>query len=148
MLVRVSEGYGIEENIKQLYTFLASNYNTGDEIYLFGYSRGAFTVRSLAGMIAYSGLLQRNQLAKVHDAFEAYRAKKSVSDVLPGARAVNITFIGCFDTVGSLGIPDWFSNWAMRRYIQVHEICRKLCSLRVLRTVSSADIPCPMPCVR
>ena len=49
-------GWGLKRNIRELYKFLCRNYKSGDRIYLFGFSRGAFTVRLLAGMIAYCGV--------------------------------------------------------------------------------------------
>lgn len=54
-------GYGLKRTIKELYTFLVNNYEQGDKIYLFGFSRGAYTVRLLAGMILACGLLKKNQ---------------------------------------------------------------------------------------
>ena len=44
-------GLGLDEDIREAYTFLALNYEPGDEVFLFGFSRGAYTVRSLAGLI-------------------------------------------------------------------------------------------------
>ena len=55
-------GWGLSRNIRQAYTFLSLNYEPGDRIYLFGFSRGAFTVRSLAGMVLDVGLLKRDAL--------------------------------------------------------------------------------------
>ena len=52
-------GYGLSRNIRRAYAFLALNYEPGDRIFLFGFSRGAFTVRSLAGMIGCCGLVPR-----------------------------------------------------------------------------------------
>src|SRR5690606_17210148 len=52
-------GRGLEENIHQAYRFLIANYEPGDEIFLFGFSRGAFTARSLGGMIRKCGILGR-----------------------------------------------------------------------------------------
>lgn len=52
-------GRGISENIREVYSFLAANYTPGDEIVLIGFSRGAFTVRSVASMIRDLGLLTR-----------------------------------------------------------------------------------------
>ncbi|MBE9103867.1 DUF2235 domain-containing protein [Nostoc cf. edaphicum LEGE 07299] len=105
-------GLGIDRNIEDGYRFLSLNYVPGDEIYLFGFSRGAYTVRSLAGMIYCSGLLDRPHVTKAHEAYELYRNggvkpkdqeavkyRKSYGDRVP------INLIGCFDTVGSLGIP-------------------------------------------
>ncbi|MBI3798630.1 MAG: DUF2235 domain-containing protein, partial [Deltaproteobacteria bacterium] len=54
-------GYGISDNIKEGYRFLVSNYRQGDEIYLFGFSRGAYTARSLAGLIRNLGILKREK---------------------------------------------------------------------------------------
>ena len=51
-------GHGLDRNIQQGHKFLADNYESGDEIYLFGFSRGAYTARSLAGMIRNIGLLR------------------------------------------------------------------------------------------
>ena len=51
-------GWGLSRNIREAYAFLAMNYEPGDRIYLFGFSRGAFTVRSLAGLIGQCGLLK------------------------------------------------------------------------------------------
>ena len=51
-------GVGISDNIKLLYEFLCVNYQAGDSLFLFGFSRGAFTVRSLAGLLSCCGLLK------------------------------------------------------------------------------------------
>jgi uncharacterized protein (DUF2235 family) len=105
-------GVGIDNNIQDCYRFLSFNYCQGDEIYLFGFSRGAYTIRSLAGMIYCSGLLERTHITRAPEAYELYRNR----DIKPrdreavqyrqtyGAR-VPITLLGCFDTVGALGIP-------------------------------------------
>jgi uncharacterized protein (DUF2235 family) len=77
-------GIGVPSNVRKLYRFLCWNWEPGDEIYLFGFSRGAFTVRTLAGMVRYQGLMplmmgdrpvtdtemKRNSMR----AWEAYRA--------------------------------------------------------------------------
>lgn len=105
-------GLGIDQNIQDAYRFLSLNYERGDEIYLFGFSRGAYTVRSLAGMIHCSGLLDRPHITRASEAYELYRNR----DIKPKDRVaadyreeygdrVPITLLGCFDTVGALGIP-------------------------------------------
>ncbi len=66
-------GLGIDRNIEDAYRFLSLNYVAGDEIYLFGFSRGAYRVRSLAGMIYCSGLLSRPHVTRAHEAYELYR---------------------------------------------------------------------------
>ena len=51
-------GQGLDENIRLAYEWLIENYNDGDEIFIFGFSRGAYTARSLAGLIAIDGILK------------------------------------------------------------------------------------------
>ncbi|WP_273145291.1 DUF2235 domain-containing protein [Oceanicaulis alexandrii] len=106
-------GGGLEEKIYDAYRFLSLNYCEGDEIWLFGFSRGAYTVRSLAGLIYNSGLLHRRNLGKLSEAYELYRSKtlKPSSWKCREFRERNgfepdIHFLGCWDTVGALGIPD------------------------------------------
>ena len=106
-------GAGLDSNVREAYRFLAGNYEEGDEIYLFGFSRGAYTVRSLAGMIGFAGMLGRRQMTEVAEAYELYRKEKH-RDAAPaaafrskhGTRVPPITLLGCWDTVGALGIPD------------------------------------------
>lgn len=113
-------GLGISRNIMSAYRWLAENYRSGDEIYLFGFSRGAYTARSLAGFIGCCGLLDLKH-ASVDQPWE--RIRKAYEDVYRGGAkpepatwpqladahghtTIKIKFIGVWDTVGSLGIPD------------------------------------------
>ena len=108
-------GMGINLNIIQAYQFIAENYEPGDEIYLFGFSRGAYTARSVAGFIRNSGLLRKEYSDKLEEAFILYKRRDDNS--LPDADEalkfknsycydnVRIKFIGVWDTVGALGIP-------------------------------------------
>src|SRR5688572_26426384 len=57
-LIGLAFGYGIHDNVKDAYLFLMRNYQEGDRIFLFGFSRGAYTVRALAGMLFRVGLLE------------------------------------------------------------------------------------------
>src|ERR671932_2296063 len=66
-------GRGIDDHIQDAYRFLCLNYVEGDEIYLFGFSRGAYTVRSLAGLIYCSGLLSHKNIRKTSEAYQLYR---------------------------------------------------------------------------
>jgi len=119
-------GEGIDINIQELYTFLAMNYDDGDEIYLFGFSRGSYTVRSLCGFIYESGLVRRDQLQYVKEAYELYRENEDVeSDRAVSFREehgdrVPIKCLACFDTVGSLGLPfdapGFLSRFNSKRY--------------------------------
>ena len=61
-IVGGATGQGLQENVREAYSFLAINYREGDEIFLIGFSRGAWTARSVAGMIGALGLLTRQGL--------------------------------------------------------------------------------------
>jgi uncharacterized protein (DUF2235 family) len=109
-------GWGIDDKIKDAYRFLCLNCSCGDEIYLFGFSRGAYTVRCLAGLIYNSGLLRREFIRKIPEAYELYRNRDKSTHPTKGEKAilfrqqyadnVGIKVLACWDTVGSLGIPD------------------------------------------
>ncbi len=109
-------GAGIDKNIQDAYRFLVHNYEPGDALYFFGFSRGAYTVRSLAGFIRNAGLLRRDHAARTPQAYALYRNRRA--DSAPDrarARAhrrqyavadqTAIHFVGVWDTVGALGIP-------------------------------------------
>lgn len=126
-------GTGIDKNIKDIYTFLILNYEPGDEIYLFGFSRGAYTARSIGGLIRNCGILRPEYIELVDKAYELYRVRDEYtapdSAMMAGFRRQyareNITpikFIGVWDTVGSLGIPlPWYRKWNMKKY-QFHDV--------------------------
>jgi uncharacterized protein (DUF2235 family) len=110
-----TSGLGMMKNIQDGYRFIVQNYNPGDEIYLFGFSRGAYTVRSLAGMLNNCGILKRMNAAQIPEAFKFYK-KRSAKPGSPEAgawRAAHsisphrgaVDFIGVWDTVGALGVP-------------------------------------------
>ena len=116
-------GWGIDQRIQNAYRFLCCNYEVGDEIYLFGFSRGAYTARSLAGLIYNCGLLQRRYIRKTNEAYRLYRDRKikpshEQSKTFRETYAVHlddqantqvpITLLGCWDTVGSMGVPNTF----------------------------------------
>jgi uncharacterized protein (DUF2235 family) len=69
-------GWGIDKNIQDAYRFLCLNYAPGDEIYLFGFSRGAYTVRSLVGLIRSVGILPRQGVRKIPQAYQVYQDAK------------------------------------------------------------------------
>lgn len=110
-------GAGLGRNIMSAYAWLGVNYEPGDLVYLFGFSRGAFTVRSLGGLLNHAGLLDLRGLspaekwARVEAVYDkAYRDhKKDWSDpswAFFHQSAAPVAFIGVWDTVGALGIPD------------------------------------------
>jgi uncharacterized protein (DUF2235 family) len=109
-------GSGIGRNIKEAYTYLINNYEPGDELFFFGFSRGAFTVRSLAGLIRNCGLLRKDAIDQVDRAYTIYKSRAGVdkpssneSILFRRTYAVEeltkIKFIGVWDTVGALGNP-------------------------------------------
>ena len=121
-------GFGIDENIRSAYQFIAQNYLPGDEIFVFGFSRGAFTARSLAGLITSCGILKRQALGSLSDAWDYYRTDKPHSPVEFAKRYktdnhedVTITFLGVWDTVGSLGIPGGLFADANKKKFAFHD---------------------------
>ncbi len=107
----IIQGRGINRQIRRAYGWLASHYREGDRIFLFGYSRGAFAVRSLAGVIDRVGLLQREHATErgVSLVYRHYRRDPdSGASRAFAARFCHleapIQLVGVFDTVKSLGI--------------------------------------------
>ncbi len=108
-------GAGLEDNIYEAYRFLIANYEPGDEVFLFGFSRGAFTARSLAGLVRRCGLLRQDAMDEYVAARRLYRTIREPEHPAAvefrsrfawcGEEAVRIRFVGVWDTVGSLGIP-------------------------------------------
>jgi uncharacterized protein (DUF2235 family) len=105
-------GFGVGERIQGGYRFLCENYEEGDEIYLTGFSRGAFQARSLAGLIALAGLARSaapETIAAVWDYYEQDKLKpdaKRLEALRVAARfPVRIKCVAVWDTVGNLGIP-------------------------------------------
>ena len=119
-------GYGLKRNVIDIYKFVCRNYqNNGDEIFGFGFSRGAFTIRVVIGLILDQGLVQANnelELDRLATAsFEDYRRRKYHTvwweifhtdyKIAPPKAAVNnrpvqsIRFLGLWDTVAAYGLP-------------------------------------------
>jgi hypothetical protein len=114
-------GQGLSRKVLEGYLWLIEHYEdaaesaTGqaDEIYIFGFSRGAYTARSLVGFLAISGLLKTDAAARIRDAFELsriaglhehhYLAESFRSN---HSRNVKVKFLGVWDTVGALGVPE------------------------------------------
>ncbi len=129
-LVGGAFGFGLFDNVRSGYRYLALNYDPGDEIFVFGFSRGAYTARSLVGMIGRVGLLTREALISDHlpEAVRRYRRTRpdrhsfhGVSDErfkqVHGHPDLRVDFLGVFDTVGALGVPG-----AFRRGHQFHDV--------------------------
>jgi len=109
--VVLASGLGINRTIRDAYAHLSSNYKDGDKIYLFGYSRGAYAVRSLAGMIDRIGLLRKDKAIErnIRQAFRLYECEDTESVMKAFFdtnchRDIDIEMIGVWDTVKALGI--------------------------------------------
>lgn len=106
-------GGGLFQKIIDGYTKIAHAYEQDDEIFIFGFSRGAYTARSLAGMIAVCGLPVGNfSDAFVTDAFQAYRnaGQRAEFNARYNPYDAKIKMVGVWDTVGALGIPAIFGK--------------------------------------
>lgn len=108
--LNVIEGRGINRQIRRCYGVLASRYRPGDRIFLFGYSRGAYGVRSLAGLIDRVGLLRREEATEgnIRTAYRLYEnGAKSSAQAFARTKChanVRIEMIGAWDTVKALGL--------------------------------------------
>jgi uncharacterized protein (DUF2235 family) len=122
-------GDDLDDHLLNAYMFLNFNYEPNDPIYLFGFSRGAYTVRSLAGLLRKCGVLRREHVDKADAALRLYRNKKIDKDSDEAVRFraahalawprlnanigpfacppvdLSIRYLGVWDTVGALGVP-------------------------------------------
>lgn len=107
-------GFGLSRNVRDAYRFVVENFTPGDELFFFGFSRGAYTVRSVVGFIRNCGILRPEFADKIGEAYALYRNRKDRTR--PAAvqaqrfreaysQEAPIRFLGVWDTVGSLGIP-------------------------------------------
>jgi len=124
-------GHGLAENVRSLYRFIVFNYQEGDELFFFGFSRGAFTVRTLAGFMNTVGLLEKDdefytpELYKLYEACASsdgqdwYHVFRNIKDHRP---CPSIKFIGVWDTVGSLGAPAFLGYVFNRNKYKYHDV--------------------------
>ncbi|MEQ9336770.1 MAG: DUF2235 domain-containing protein [Miltoncostaeaceae bacterium] len=111
-------GFGLSERVKRAYAEIVDLYEPGDELWLFGFSRGAFTARSAAGLLRTVGILRPEHAGRLDEAYDIYRepsedgadsARARVFREAYSIRPQGIRFVGVFDTVGALGVP--VSRW-------------------------------------
>lgn len=122
-------GLGLELNIMQGYDFLVKNYEDGDEVYVLGFSRGAYTARSLVGMIRNCGLIKASFLGtSTAVAYGIYRTRDDGPDSSAAkffksmfSREIKIKFLGVWDTVGALGIPIQILNMVNAKFYEFHD---------------------------
>ncbi|NMM47815.1 DUF2235 domain-containing protein [Marinigracilibium pacificum] len=111
-------GFGLYQNVYEAYSYLMENYESGDRIFLFGFSRGAYTVRVLSGFIRLMGLLEKGCQNLIPYAFQIY-AKRNPNFKIANkfkmqyCRECPIKFMGIWDTVSSVG---YFGNWKSYPY--------------------------------
>jgi len=100
-------GTGISDQIMDGYSWLADNYQEGDRIFLFGFSRGAYAARSIAGWISNCGLLLGANVDAIADHYGVYKTRAEKRSPSKSAQVATplIHFLGAWDTVGALGIP-------------------------------------------
>jgi uncharacterized protein (DUF2235 family) len=122
-------GEGVDTVIRKAYQWLVDHYDSGDDIFIFGFSRGAYTARSLAGFIAKCGLLKAGGALGVTQLYNRYRRKDARTIwalidaqqhgapgdatleeilMLKYSMPIHIKLVGVWDTVGDLGIP-WYT---------------------------------------
>ncbi|MGY4334952.1 uncharacterized protein (DUF2235 family) [Bradyrhizobium sp. LB7.2] len=122
-------GVGIDDILLETYQWLVENYNDGDDIFIFGFSRGSYTARSLSGFVSRCGLLKPGGPLSIRQLYDRYRLGLTVPSIerlinhppknptleeswlVRYSRFVNIKFLGVFDTVGSLGVPVGISRF-------------------------------------
>lgn len=119
-------GKGLSQNVQEAYEWLMDNYDEGDDIFVFGFSRGAYTARSVAGLISKHGLLRPGSPLGTAQLFERYRrsddrtlwkllelqTNNALSDetleerwLVKYSQPVHIKMVGVWDTVGTVGVP-------------------------------------------
>lgn len=109
----LATGYGLDNDILDGYRSLCELYKDDDSIFLFGFSRGAYTVRALAGFIHMVGLLRPDQINIAHYALTSYKLASEDNDLsiawnfsrVIGGRRVTIKFAGVWDPVASVLVP-------------------------------------------
>jgi uncharacterized protein (DUF2235 family) len=130
-LVGGAFGVGLSQKIKDAYMFVVDTFAPDDELFLFGFSRGAYTARSLAGLIRNSGILRRQYASRLEDAYELYRDRSNATHPRSTEARLfratyshqpRIKFIGVWDTVGALGIPDLPTPAGIRDRWKFHDV--------------------------
>jgi uncharacterized protein (DUF2235 family) len=114
-------GDGMEANVRNLYRFIVYNYEPGDELFFFGFSRGAFTVRTLAGFMKWVELIEKDDDFWVPELYACYEGRSGKDSPawekahkrIAGKRPCPpIRMIGVWDTVGALGAPGFIGKMA------------------------------------
>lgn len=121
-------GTGTSERIRDAYRFLAERYETGDKVFGFGFSRGAFALRSLVGFIEAVGLPSHPSLVKedeLHSLYTRYQMQTEVA-LTERARKCRFDFVGLWDSVGALSFGETFNNFHKLSPTNVDVVCHAL----------------------
>ncbi len=132
-------GVGIGITVREAYLFLSKNYRAerGDKIFIFGFSRGAYAARILAGFIHVAGITdlsgipknkQENYIKKVYQAYRGdqtiYNRRKDIASITgKKPTSVSIEFLGLWDTVEALGVPNFKENYNVTNKKYVDQLC-------------------------
>jgi uncharacterized protein (DUF2235 family) len=169
MIKGLAFGSGLDDNVLDAYRYLMRTYEDGDQVFLFGFSRGAFTIRVLAGMLHAVGLLHSGAEHLVPYLWRTYRAIRTLpQDASPAekvaaqrhqdevavirrsfTRPCPVAFLGPWDTVGSVGMYNHNQAFAFTFVNESVRIVRHAVSLDERRAgfrsnVFKAD-PAPLP---
>lgn len=121
-------GKGLAKNVLDAYRFLVEAHDDGDELFLVGFSRGAYTARSVVGMVRKCGILRRDAAGHLQEAYRLYRSQVHPDDEAAEAfraahaKPVRVRFLGVWDTVGALGIPGGLFRAFNRRRYAFHDV--------------------------
>ena len=109
-------GWGLDHDVTEIYDFIANNYEPNDELFFFGFSRGAFTVRSAAALVSNVGILSAVDMSQFHSMWAAWRARDNKKPFQQSSwyrdnqhkfklHNVQVKVVGVWDTVGALVSP-------------------------------------------
>jgi uncharacterized protein (DUF2235 family) len=141
----LATGWGLDNHVLEAYDYLCRTWQDGDRIYIFGFSRGAYTARVLAGFVHLMGLLRPEQAHLAGSALTAYKRVNTDNKLeiawqfrrVIGGRRVPIHFMGLWDTVGSVIVPrpDRY-YWPTLEFLPY---TKKNPSVRVFRQAAAID---------
>ena len=132
-------GYGLLDDVADLYTYLMRTLHDGDRVFIFGFSRGAFTARVLAGLIHRCGVLKPEFTSLIPYAIDLYRPHKPLDDVVAKfvrlfSRPWRIHFLGLWDTVKAFGVI-WPKSLPHLRFNPSVDVVRHAMALEERRTM-------------
>ncbi|GII85613.1 hypothetical protein Ssi03_36030 [Sphaerisporangium siamense] len=125
-------GVGLKDNLAEAYTYLMRHYEPGDRVFLFGFSRGAYTARALAGLLKAAGLLRpgaenlvpyavrvytKNRTWSPDDWAQLHRFARAFSEPVDGRYGIPVTYMGLWDSVKAAGVLRWDMRWLYTRQI-------------------------------